>query len=211
MLFIDTAGIDDVGALGELRVEKTRQVFDRTDLGVIVAAPAADGGAPGAASRSSCSPSSRSRETPVIVVFNKVDLAAPTPRWSRRCTSASIPAVARSAAIAGSGMLDFRQALLDHAPEEFVNNPAILGDLVGPGELAVLVVPIDKEAPKGRLILPQVQAIRDLLDDDAYVPGGQGARAARGAGPPERARRSWSSPTARRSSRSPPTRRPRSR
>ena len=54
------------------------------------------------------------------------------------------------------------------APEDFINAPTILGDLVRPGELAVLVVPIDMEAPKGRLILPQVQAIRDLLDNDAY-------------------------------------------
>ena len=54
------------------------------------------------------------------------------------------------------------------APPDFIDSPAIVGDLVGPGELAVLVVPIDKEAPKGRLILPQVQAIRDLLDSDAY-------------------------------------------
>jgi len=61
-----------------------------------------------------------------------------------------------------------REALLAAAPADFIDNPAILGDLVGPGEMAVLVVPIDKEAPKGRLILPQVQAIRDLLDSDAY-------------------------------------------
>jgi [FeFe] hydrogenase H-cluster maturation GTPase HydF len=61
-----------------------------------------------------------------------------------------------------------RQALLEAAPPDFIDSPAILGDLVGPGELAVLVVPIDKEAPKGRLILPQAQAIRDLLDSDAY-------------------------------------------
>ena len=72
-----------------------------------------------------------------------------------------------TSAVTGQGLLDLRQALLDNAPEHFVENPAILGDLVGPGELAVLVVPIDKEAPKGRLILPQVQAIRDLLDTDA--------------------------------------------
>ena len=54
------------------------------------------------------------------------------------------------------------------APEEFINTPPIVADLVPPGELAVLVVPIDKEAPKGRLIQPQVQTIRDLLDGDAY-------------------------------------------
>ncbi|MGE5611543.1 MAG: [FeFe] hydrogenase H-cluster maturation GTPase HydF, partial [Bacillota bacterium] len=59
-------------------------------------------------------------------------------------------------------------ALIRSAPDDFVNTPAIVGDLVRPGDMAVLVVPIDKEAPKGRLILPQVQAIRDLLDSDSY-------------------------------------------
>src|SRR5208282_1995215 len=72
-----------------------------------------------------------------------------------------------TSALTGTGLLDLRQALLEAAPPDFIDSPAILGDLVGPGELAVLVVPIDKEAPKGRLILPQVQAIRDLLDTDA--------------------------------------------
>ena len=62
------------------------------------------------------------------------------------------------------GVLDLRQALLDNAPEEFVNDPKIIGDIVDPGSVVILVIPIDKEAPKGRLILPQVQAIRDLLD-----------------------------------------------
>ena len=66
-------------------------------------------------------------------------------------------------------MLDFRQALLDAAPPDFIDNPSILGDLVNTGELAVLVVPIDKEAPRGRLILPQVQSIRDLMDSDAMA------------------------------------------
>src|SRR5208282_5698732 len=73
-----------------------------------------------------------------------------------------------TSAARGTGILELRQALLDAAPPDFIDSPAILGDLVGPGEMAVLVVPIDKEAPKGRLILPQVQSIRDLLDSDAY-------------------------------------------
>ena len=74
-----------------------------------------------------------------------------------------------TAASEGRGVLDFRQALLDAAPPDFIDNPTILGDLVNTGELAVLVVPIDKEAPRGRLILPQVQTIRDLLDSDAMA------------------------------------------
>lgn len=74
-----------------------------------------------------------------------------------------LPAVCMSAA-RNEGVLEFRQALLDNAPEEFINDPKILGDLVAPGSVVMLVIPIDKEAPKGRIILPQVQAIRDLLD-----------------------------------------------
>jgi [FeFe] hydrogenase H-cluster maturation GTPase HydF len=77
-----------------------------------------------------------------------------------------IPQV-RTVASEREGVLDFRQALLDAAPPEALETPTIAADLVGPGGVAVLVVPIDKEAPKGRLILPQVQTIRDLLDGDA--------------------------------------------
>ncbi len=162
VLFIDTAGIDDAGALGQLRVSKTRQVFDRTDLGVIVTEPQDWG-----EFEEGILKELTERQVPVIVVFNKVDTAAPAPQIVTRLTDRGIPIV-RTAAPAGTGILDFRQALLDNAPGDFVDNPTILADLVGPGELAIMVVPIDKEAPKGRLILPQVQSIRDLLDHDSY-------------------------------------------
>jgi len=162
VLFIDTAGIDDIGALGELRVGKTRQVFDRTDLGVVVAEPSV-----WSDFEERILEELASRQIPRLVVFNKCDEATPDAAVVERLSARKIPMV-RTAAIAGQGILDFRQALLDNAPADFVNNPTIVGDIVGPGEMAVLVVPIDKEAPKGRLILPQVQAIRDLLDSDAY-------------------------------------------
>jgi [FeFe] hydrogenase H-cluster maturation GTPase HydF len=74
----------------------------------------------------------------------------------------------QTSVLKAEGLLDLRQALLDNAPADFIENPALLGDLLGPGEMAILVVPIDKEAPKGRLILPQVQAIRDILDSDSF-------------------------------------------
>ena len=80
-------------------------------------------------------------------------------------------------------MLELREALIEVAPEEFLQPPALVADLVPPGEMAVLVVPIDTEAPKGRLIVPQVQAIRDLLDGDAYCLVVKERRAARGVGP----------------------------
>lgn len=162
VLFIDTAGVDDVGALGELRVQKTRQVFDRADLGVLVS-EAGDWGEYEEMVLDELS----QRKIPTIVVFNKADLAEPSAEIVERLTARAIPCV-KTAAATSVGVLEFRQALLDNAPDEFVNNPTILGDLVGPGEMAVLVVPIDKEAPKGRLIMPQVQSIRDLLDSDAF-------------------------------------------
>ena len=162
VLFIDTAGIDDVGALGALRVQKTRQAFDRTDLGVIVAAAGE-----WQDFEEQILEELTSRRTPVVVVFNKADLGVADPVLMARLAGRKIPAV-QTVASRGEGILDLRQTLLESAPEDFVNHPTILADLVGPGELAVLVVPIDKEAPKGRLILPQVQAIRDLLDGDAF-------------------------------------------
>ena len=162
VLFIDTAGLDDAGALGELRVRKTRQVFDRTDMGVIVAEPQVWG-----EFEEQILAELATRKIPTIVVFNKIDTAVPEAQVVRHLSIRNVPSVQISA-VEGTGILELRQALLDHAPAEFVNDPTILGDLVGPGEMAVLVVPIDKEAPKGRLILPQVQSIRDLLDSDAF-------------------------------------------
>jgi [FeFe] hydrogenase H-cluster maturation GTPase HydF len=161
--FIDTAGIDDTGALGELRVEQTRRVFDRTDLGVIVVAAGEWGGF-----EEQILAELRQHESQVVVVFNKDDLGQPAPELLARLEREKLPWV-RTVASVREGVLDFRQALLDNAPADFIDYPNILGDLVGPDGLAVLVVPIDKEAPRGRLIMPQVQSIRDLLDTDALA------------------------------------------
>jgi [FeFe] hydrogenase H-cluster maturation GTPase HydF len=162
VLFIDTAGIDDVGALGEMRVAKTRQAFDRTDVGVIVAA----GGEWGEFEQGMLD-ELRELDIPVIVVANKCDLGDLSAEVSLDLQKRDVPVV-RTVASEGEGILDLREALIKAAPDEFINAPTIVADLVGGGELAVLVVPIDLEAPKGRLILPQVQTIRDLLDGDAY-------------------------------------------
>ncbi|MEA5115706.1 MAG: [FeFe] hydrogenase H-cluster maturation GTPase HydF [Geobacteraceae bacterium] len=162
VLFIDTAGIDDVGALGEMRVQKTRQVFDRTDVGIIVAIAGEWGDFEEAILNEL-----RERKIPVIVVFNKTDVARSDATQKSRIKELQVPCIETSAA-KGEGILDLRDALIRSAPEDFINAPAIIGDLVPSGEMAVLVIPIDLEAPKGRLILPQVQSIRDLLDNDAY-------------------------------------------
>jgi len=160
VLFIDTAGIDDEGALGQLRIGKTRKIIDRTDIGVIVS----DGGWGDFEDHLFAELTSRS--VPVIAVLNKADLHSPPTDLIDRLTAQQIQVVVASSTT-GTGLDAFRAALLAAAPAEFVDNPVIVSDLVGPGQTAVLVIPIDKEAPKGRIILPQVQTLRDLLDHNA--------------------------------------------
>ncbi|MDD5186487.1 MAG: [FeFe] hydrogenase H-cluster maturation GTPase HydF [Paludibacter sp.] len=162
VLFIDTAGVDDSGTLGEKRIQKTMQVFDRTDLGLIVSGYAEWGEFEEVILKEL-----KDREVPVIVVFNKSDLSLPSNCLRKSFTGENIPFVETSA-LWGKGIQELRQAILKQAPDDFINRPGIVSDLVGPGEAAILVVPIDKEAPKGRLILPQVQTIRDLLDNDSF-------------------------------------------
>ncbi len=162
VLFIDTAGIDDAGVLGDKRVNKTMQVFDRTDLGIIVT-NFSDWGS----FEQILVDEFKARNIPFIVVFNKIDRFEETEEICTELKQLKLKFIYTSAT-EGTGILELRQLLLNSAPAEFINRPAILADLVGPGESAVLVIPIDKEAPKGRLILPQVQSIRDLLDNDSF-------------------------------------------
>lgn len=161
VLFIDTAGIDDEGAVGTLRVQQTRKVFERTDLAVLVL----DGSRWGSFEDDLLNQFA-TRKIPVIVVFNKHDLGAAAPETVTRLQEAGCRTVSVSAQT-GAGIPDLIEAFVQSVPEEFITPSSLLGDLIRPGELVVLVVPIDKEAPKGRLILPQAQTIRDLLDNNA--------------------------------------------
>lgn len=162
VLFIDTAGIDDFGILGEKRVAKTMSVFDRTDLGIIVTSFGDWDDY-----EQHIINEFKNRAIPFIVVFNKSDLYEENEAIISQLNSEKIR-FTKTSALKQTGISDLRELLLQSAPPGFIERPAILSDLVGPGEAAVLVVPIDKEAPKGRLILPQVQSIRDLLDNDSY-------------------------------------------
>lgn len=162
VLFIDTAGIDDSGALGDLRVEKTRKVFDRADMAIIVSE----------ASQWSefeelLIKELQSRKIAIIVAFNKSDITSPSPELLKKLADAGSKTI-QTAAKFDKGINELKDLIIKAAPEEFISNHTIIGDLMPPGELAVLVVPIDLEAPKGRLILPQVQTIRDALDNDSY-------------------------------------------
>ena len=160
--FIDTAGIDDQGALGQLRVDKTRQVFDRTDLAILVT----DSDELGEYEHLLLN-ELKSRNTPIVVVRNKIDQRGTQQASDHGFESQGVSVTVAVSATTNQGLPELREALLKAAPPDFLDHAALVSDLVPPGELAILVVPIDKEAPKGRLIMPQVQAIRDLLDGDS--------------------------------------------
>ncbi|HMM36715.1 MAG TPA: [FeFe] hydrogenase H-cluster maturation GTPase HydF, partial [Thermoanaerobaculia bacterium] len=145
VVFIDTAGVDDEGALGEQRIAKTRAALDRTDLALLVAEAPTWG-----PFEEELLGEIRARSIPVVVVLNKADTGPAPAGLAGRLAAAGVPAVATSI-LSGAGLDELRQALLAAAPADAV----------------VLVTPIDAEAPKGRLILPQVQTLRDLLDNGA--------------------------------------------
>lgn len=163
VLFIDTAGIDDSGILGAKRIAKTLAVFDRTDLGIIVTNYNVWGDY-----EQQLINEFKDRSIPFIIVFNKTDIIEENIEIISKLNNSNITFTETSVQ-KNTGLLELRQLLLNSAPADYINRPGILADLVGPGEAAILVVPIDKEAPKGRLILPQVQSIRDLLDNDSFA------------------------------------------
>ncbi len=161
VLFIDTAGIDDIGGLGEKRVQKTKIVMDRTDVAVLLVDPGHWD-----SYELSLIETFKERDIPILGVFNKSDLGKPTLAALDYFNEHDIPTLSVSCTDR-IGVNTFKEALLKAAPDSFLQPPAIVGDLIQPGDMVVLVIPIDLEAPKGRLILPQVQSIRDILDTDA--------------------------------------------
>ena len=149
--WIDTAGLGDNSELGELRQEKTKKIFERADIILLIL------------TSTTLSPEEKNiieeaqkRNIPLIKIYNKADTYTPPPEnisvnsldWNSR----------------DKLLKDLITALLKICPEEFVKSPPILGDLIAENSTIIMIVPLDYEAPKGRLILPQVQAIRDALD-----------------------------------------------
>jgi [FeFe] hydrogenase H-cluster maturation GTPase HydF len=161
VVLIDTAGLDDVGALGALRRQKTQAVLERVDMALLVVPPDGLG-----ALENDVLQQLQVRAIPCLVVFNQRDLAQPPAADLALLAAQGVASRVLSAACP-SEIEDLKQALLTLAPAHPLGEPRLLGDLLSAGDLVVLVVPIDLSAPKGRLILPQVQAIRDVLDSDA--------------------------------------------
>ena len=163
VLFVDTAGIDDEGALGELRMQRTRAVLDRVDIGIVVTEAGTWG-----RFEAELVEQLQTRRIPITIVANKIDVVDLSAD-ERVTLGASGAVVVPMSARNGTGVAALREALLGLAPADFFDSRRVVADLVPAGAVAVLVVPIDKEAPKGRLILPQVMSIRDLLDGESLA------------------------------------------
>lgn len=163
---IDTAGLDDASALGTQRVEMTKKALRRADiLAIVVTADA------WSTYEDDLVNAAHAAHVPVLVVINKTDLKEPSSdflslidvkrlSWISGCSTGE---AGTREALRGA----FKDAVRGLLPKLFTAPPTLIGDLLPPGGLAVLVVPIDLGAPAGRLIVPQVQSLRDLLDNDA--------------------------------------------
>lgn len=167
VLFLDTAGLDDISELSGKRLEKTAGVFDRADVVILVAE--ADIWTD---YEESVLAESAKLNLPVLIVINKVDLKTPSADSMQMLTGKSRRFLLVSCSDVNNRdryLDELKRHLMEMAPADFLATPSLIGDLLPPGGMAVLVVPIDLQAPKGRLILPQVQTIRDILDNDAQA------------------------------------------
>lgn len=164
VVFLDTAGINDTTALGKERIEKTMKVINRTDVAVIICDyKGFDEYEIGLVKKF------EELKIPFMVVVNKSDVEEISDVALEKIKSVvgeNTPILKTSAISDKEIVFKFKAKLVKMLPEDFVNSPKIVGDLVPPKSTVILVIPIDKEAPKGRIILPQVQTIRDLLDSD---------------------------------------------
>lgn len=164
VVFLDTAGINDTTALGKERIEKTMKVINRTDVAVIICDyKGFDEYEIGLVKKF------EELKIPFMVVVNKSDVEEISDVALEKIKSVvgeNTPILKTSATSDKEIVFKFKAKLVKMLPEDFVNSPKIVGDLVPPKSTVILVIPIDKEAPKGRIILPQVQTIRDLLDSD---------------------------------------------
>lgn len=159
--FLDTAGIDDETILGEKRIEKTKKIINRTDVAVII-----------------CDYNGideyekdlikelNSLNIPYLIVINKNDVEEIEQKKLDEIYKLTDNVLITSALTDEDLTYKFKEKLVKLLPEDFLNTPKIAGDLIPPKSTVILVIPIDKEAPKGRIILPQVQTLRDLLDSN---------------------------------------------
>ena len=165
VLFHDTAGLDDTSSLAKLRVQKTEGVFNRADVVLLVTEAEQ-----WSSYEEAVLQKAQQKRIPVIAVVNKIDLDAPSSLFLEKLRNLAgwvVPLSTQNEAGRNMAIDLLKRYLIEAAPDDFMAPPSLVGDLLPPEGLVLLVIPIDMEAPKGRLILPEVQTIRDALDSDA--------------------------------------------
>jgi [FeFe] hydrogenase H-cluster maturation GTPase HydF len=156
VILIDTPGLDDTGALGALRIEKSRQILNKTDIAVLVV----DAATGLTEQDEDLLARIREKKLPYLVAYNKADTVS-------KETLAALPEYAIAVSAATGQNIHALKERLAHLVPDALKDRHIVADLLKPGDFVVLVIPIDKAAPKGRLILPQQQTIRDVLEAGA--------------------------------------------
>ena len=164
VILVDTAGIDDSGDLGSKRVERTVRTLDIIDLALLVVTENIWG-----EFEDDLISKFKARNIPFIVINNKSDLQKPSGEFIDKVHSKAGTGLIEFSAVDKRNYEDLIDLIKSTIPEHSFRTPTLLGDLISYGDIVILITPIDVEAPAGRLILPQVQAIRDILDNDAVA------------------------------------------
>ncbi len=163
--FLDTAGIDDKSTLGGLRIVRSEKILDRAEIVILLVEPDK-----WTDFEEKIVEKIKARNIPFIIAINKIDQYQPEKEFidqlkhkaEHLIECSSIDAMKRDQYVT-----DLKEEIIKIIPDSFKKPMPLIGDLISPGSFNVLIVPIDSEAPKGRIILPQVQTIRDILDTDA--------------------------------------------
>jgi [FeFe] hydrogenase H-cluster maturation GTPase HydF len=164
VILVDTAGIDDSGDLGQKRVDRTMRTLQIIDLALLVITENSWG-----EYEDNLIGKFRSQDVPYIIIHNKSDLQEPTTDFREEIRSITGTELFEFSAVDKRDYEELIKIIKDTIPEYSYKIPTLLGDLISHGDIVILITPIDVEAPAGRLILPQVQAIRDIIDNDAIA------------------------------------------
>ncbi|HEX7493920.1 MAG TPA: [FeFe] hydrogenase H-cluster maturation GTPase HydF [Bacteroidales bacterium] len=164
VILIDTAGIDDSGDLGQKRVDRTVKTLETVDLALLVVTENLWG-----RFEDELIKNFRDHDLPFIVIHSKSDIQEPTVEYKNKIFSITATSLLEFSSVDKRNYEELITLIRDTIPEHSYKTQTLLGDLISYGDIVILITPIDIEAPAGRLILPQMQAIRDILDNEAVA------------------------------------------
>ncbi len=164
VILVDTAGIDDSGDLGQKRIDRTLRTIEIVDLALLLVTGNSWG-----KFEEDLIEKFRNHDLPFIVIHSKSDEEEPTENYKKMITTITGTSLFEFSSLDKRNYEELINLIRNTIPGHSYKTPALLGDLISYGDIVLLITPIDVEAPEGRLILPQVQAIRDILDNDAVA------------------------------------------